>query len=171
MTSDNQFGFKRNSSCAKAVYTLRSVVDHYVSFGSTVNMCSIDLSKAFDKMNHNGLFTKLMEKTFQSICSHYLNAGLRWVRLVLNGVKLSQALLTYYAVSDKAEYYPRISLLSLSTVSLTRLNQAAWAATLNGHVWVYFFTLTISYYMRHRLHHFSSYYSSVNMNCIRWIWP
>ena len=53
---------------------------------------------------------------------------------MLNGVKLSQALLTYYAVSDKVEYYPRTSLLSLSTVSLTRLNQAVWAAMLNGHV-------------------------------------
>jgi len=53
---------------------------------------------------------------------------------VLNGVKLSQALLTHYAVSDKVEYYPRTSLLSLSTVSLTRLNQAASAAVLNKHV-------------------------------------
>ena len=53
---------------------------------------------------------------------------------MLNGVKLSQALLTHYAVSDKVEYYPRTSLLSLSTVSLTRLNQAASAAVLNKHV-------------------------------------
>ena len=44
VTNDNQFGFKRNSSCAKAVYTLRSAVD---------------LSKAFDKMSHHRLFTKL----------------------------------------------------------------------------------------------------------------
>ena len=28
----------------------------------TVNMCSVDLSKAFDKMSHHGLFIKLMEK-------------------------------------------------------------------------------------------------------------
>jgi len=30
VTSDNRFGFKRESSCAHAIYTLRSVVDYYV---------------------------------------------------------------------------------------------------------------------------------------------
>jgi len=59
VTSNNQFGFKRESSCAHAIYTLRSVVDYY---GSTVNVCSLDLSKAFDKMNHHGLFIKLTER-------------------------------------------------------------------------------------------------------------
>ena len=62
VTSDNQFGFKRHSGCADAIYTLRCVVDYYVSYGSTANLCAIDLSKAFDKMNHHGLFVRLMEK-------------------------------------------------------------------------------------------------------------
>ena len=61
-SSDNQFGFKKNLGCANAVYVLRSIVDYYVSFGSTVNICAVDLSKAFDKMNHHGLFLKLMER-------------------------------------------------------------------------------------------------------------
>lgn len=46
-------------------YTLRRVVDNYVSSGSTqstVNICALDLRKAFDKMNHCGLFVKLMKK-------------------------------------------------------------------------------------------------------------
>jgi len=37
ITSDNQFGFKKGSSYAHAIYSLRCVVDHYVDFGSTVN--------------------------------------------------------------------------------------------------------------------------------------
>jgi len=37
-------------------------VDYYVKSGSTVNLCFIDISKAFDKMNHYGLFIKLMQK-------------------------------------------------------------------------------------------------------------
>ena len=36
-TSDNQFGFKKESGCSHALYTLRCVVDHYVSSASTVN--------------------------------------------------------------------------------------------------------------------------------------
>lgn len=60
-SSDNQFGFKRNSGCSNAIYTLRCAVEHYNLSGSTVNLCAIDLSKAFDKMNHHGLFVKLMD--------------------------------------------------------------------------------------------------------------
>ena len=42
------------------VYSLRSVVDYFVDNGSTVNLCSLDVSKAFDKINHFVLFSKLM---------------------------------------------------------------------------------------------------------------
>jgi len=47
-----------------AIYTVRSVVNHYVSNGSTgtLNVCAIDISKAFDRMNHFGLFIKLMDR-------------------------------------------------------------------------------------------------------------
>jgi exonuclease III len=62
VTSDNQFGFKKKLSCAHAIYSVRSIVDHYVAGGSTVNICAIDLSKAFDKTNHYGLFIKLMNR-------------------------------------------------------------------------------------------------------------
>ena len=63
LTSDNnQFGFKKGSGCTKALFTLKSVVDYYVSLNSTVNICSLDISKAYDKMNHNGLFIKLMKR-------------------------------------------------------------------------------------------------------------
>jgi len=48
-TSSNQFGFKKKSSCAQAIYSVRKVVEHYVSGGSTVNVRLLDLLKAFDK--------------------------------------------------------------------------------------------------------------------------
>ena len=61
VTSDNQFGFKKQLSCSHAIYTLRCAVDAYVNSGSTVNICTLDLLKAFDKMNHCGLFIKTCE--------------------------------------------------------------------------------------------------------------
>jgi hypothetical protein len=61
-TSDNQFGFKRGLGCSHAVYTLRSVVNHYTAHGSTVSFCALDLRKAFDKLNHHGLYLKLMHR-------------------------------------------------------------------------------------------------------------
>jgi hypothetical protein len=62
VSSDNQFGFKKSVGCSHAIYTVRSVVDHYVSNGSTVNLCALYVSKAFDRMNHDGLFIKLMNR-------------------------------------------------------------------------------------------------------------
>jgi len=38
------------------------VVDYYISAGSTVNLCALDLTKAFDNMNHHGLFIKRMDR-------------------------------------------------------------------------------------------------------------
>ena len=55
-------GFKKGSGCRDAIFSLRSVVDHFTERNSTVNLCALDLTKAFDKMNHQGLFIRLMEK-------------------------------------------------------------------------------------------------------------
>jgi len=60
-TEDNQFGFRKNLSCSHAIYTVRNVVDRYVNGGNTVNLCAIDLTKAFDKVNHHALHIKLMK--------------------------------------------------------------------------------------------------------------
>ena len=61
-TSDMQFGFKKNSGCTHAIYTVRSTIEYFNRNNSTVNLCSIDVSKAFDKVNHYALFTKLMDR-------------------------------------------------------------------------------------------------------------
>ena len=46
-------------SCRHVIYNVRNVIEHYTENGSTVSVCSIDLSKAFDKMNHYALLVKL----------------------------------------------------------------------------------------------------------------
>jgi len=56
--------FKKDSGCRNAIYTFRKVVDSYVTRGTTANICSIDLSKAFDKVNHYALFVKLIKRLF-----------------------------------------------------------------------------------------------------------
>jgi len=48
LTTDNlQFGFKQRFSCSHALFTLKTVVEHYVKQGSTVNIYALDISKAW----------------------------------------------------------------------------------------------------------------------------
>jgi hypothetical protein len=46
--------------CCHAIYALRRTVDYFNSAGSMVNLCSLDISKAFDSVSHDKLFLKLM---------------------------------------------------------------------------------------------------------------
>jgi exonuclease III len=61
-TSDHQFGFKKHTSSMHAVYCVRNVVESFTNNGSTVNVCALDLSKAFDRMNHYALLIKLIDR-------------------------------------------------------------------------------------------------------------
>ena len=95
-TSDNQFGFKKRSGCSHAIHAFRCVSDYYNSSGSTVNVCALDLSKAFDKMNHHGLFLKLMEKR---IPSNLLILLERWFSLSITCVKWCNIFSTCFSIS------------------------------------------------------------------------
>ena len=87
-TSDNQYGFKYGLSCSHAIYAVKSVVNLYTSSGSTVNLCALDVKKAFDKMNHYGLFLKLMDRlvpvNFLSMLEYWLCLSATCVRWVDN---------------------------------------------------------------------------------------
>jgi len=49
-------------STSTSIYKVRNVVYRYVNGGNTVNLCAIDLTKAFDKVNHHALYIKLMKR-------------------------------------------------------------------------------------------------------------
>lgn len=57
-----QYGFKKNSSCRNALFVLRSVVEYYNRRDTTVSLCALDISKAFDKVDHFVLLKLLMKK-------------------------------------------------------------------------------------------------------------
>ena len=77
-SSDNQFGFK----CSQAIFTVKSVVNEYTSAGSTVNLCALNLRKAFDKLIHFGLFIELMDRaiptSFLSVIEHWMFISVRF---------------------------------------------------------------------------------------------
>jgi len=62
MSDPLQFGLKSKSSCSHAIFTFKTVVDHYISNGSTVTICTLNISKAFDKVDHYKLLNVLMDR-------------------------------------------------------------------------------------------------------------
>ena len=41
---------------------MQSVVEYYTNRGSTMNACVLDITKAFDKVNHYCMYIKLMHR-------------------------------------------------------------------------------------------------------------
>ena len=67
ITECNQFGFKHGHSTDVCVFTLKSVIDYYISMSSPMYLCFIDASKAFDRVEHCKLFAKLSTRKFPKI--------------------------------------------------------------------------------------------------------
>ena len=61
-SSDYQFGFKANHSTDLCIYTLKEVIDFYKSQSTSIYVCFMDASKAFDRVNHWLLFKKLIDR-------------------------------------------------------------------------------------------------------------
>ena len=64
LTSGLQFGFKPKMSSSLCNGTLKNVISHFIHEGSPVFSCFLDASKAFDLVNHEILFRRILEKDF-----------------------------------------------------------------------------------------------------------
>ena len=62
LTADNQFGFKRKHGTDLCIYALKEIVSRYTSLNSSVFLCFIDASKAFDRICHETMFMKLLAR-------------------------------------------------------------------------------------------------------------
>ena len=63
ITSDNQFGFKREHGTNLCIFTVKSVIKYYNLHNSPVYTCFLDVSKAYDRVNHWTLFRKLLNRS------------------------------------------------------------------------------------------------------------
>ena len=61
-TDSLQYGYKKRHSTSHAIYALRSCVDYFTSRGSNVFAAFLDCSKGFDKVEHDGIFLKLVRR-------------------------------------------------------------------------------------------------------------
>ena len=84
-----QFGFKKKSSCSNALFTFKATADHYVKSGSTVIVCALDISIAFDRVDHCALLDLLMDRLLRRSFINILLAlftkcfaCVRWLSLI-----------------------------------------------------------------------------------------
>ena len=61
-TTENQFGFKCISSTDLCVFSLKHVMDYSRNNESPLCLSFLDASRAFDRVPHNILFSKLFEQ-------------------------------------------------------------------------------------------------------------
>ena len=59
-TDDLQFGFKSRTSSSHALFALNSTIEYFNKKGSKVYAAFLDCTKAFDRISHHGLFSKLI---------------------------------------------------------------------------------------------------------------
>jgi len=63
LTSNSlQFRFKKNNSCSHALFTVNESVKFFTKQSSKVYCAFLDATKAFDKVLHNGIYKKLLDR-------------------------------------------------------------------------------------------------------------
>ena len=60
ITHGHQFGFKTKDSADMCIFTVKSIIKYYTGHSTPVYTCYPDASKAFDRVDHWTLFTKLI---------------------------------------------------------------------------------------------------------------
>ena len=59
--SDNQYGFVNYGGYGKALFTFRHVENYFRDHGSNVYCCSLYITKAFDRINHQALLNVIKD--------------------------------------------------------------------------------------------------------------
>ena len=80
-----QFSYQPNISTNMCTWMAIETIDYFTRNGSDVYVCTMDMSKAFDKVRHSLLFKKLVSKGLPEIYSRLLivtyrgqSANVRW---------------------------------------------------------------------------------------------
>ena len=59
---DNQYSFVLIGGCDRALFVFHDIVSNFMQGSSNVFMCTLDIVKAFDRINHFALFHHMQKK-------------------------------------------------------------------------------------------------------------
>ena len=68
---DLQFGFTKGGGCDKALLVFQAVVEYFNKHGSTVYVSTLDLTKAYERLNQC-----ILCGTFRLLCKHICSSAL-----------------------------------------------------------------------------------------------
>ena len=117
-TSDLQFRFKRQLSTTLCTGLIKNVVYKFVQAGSQVYGCFLDASKAFDRVNHEVLFSKL-ERNLHLALNHFLVSWYRSQRMQTRWITHCHSFFLLLMVLDRGGFYHQSFLQSILMTSST----------------------------------------------------
>ena len=92
-TDSLQFGYK----ASHALCVLRSCIDHFTANGSNVFSAFLDCSKGFDKIDHRGIFLKLIGR---GVPLRFINHIIFWYSNLASAVKWNGIYSRYFRVTS-----------------------------------------------------------------------
>jgi hypothetical protein len=96
-TEETQFGFKTGVGCNNAIFAMRTTIDYYVSRGSTVFTAALDISKAYDSVNHFKLFASLIKA---GVPRWLVDVLVNWYNKLYVSVRWNECVSGYFKVGS-----------------------------------------------------------------------